>query len=569
MAITIISDPGESVGYPYSGTKPLPIPVSDCLQWCLQPDSADVITGAGSKATVVFTIPATPTVPANGTVLKVWGYTFTVQSGSNYTSNSFKVTTNGIETAANLRDMLNSNIKFAQAANAVVALGGSITVTLTWNDCREQGNFTGANMVFTAMTSMGGAGGAVATNGATPTYSNGYQMVVRLVKWDSATSAFIPVTEFEAINVKRGCATVDAECVDYMAAAKKVVYTPMPDLSDSSEIASTLDTVTGRFALQYGWTYRDESCQVLYGTSMQTEDYLVMNAVFPIQETYKTRRFMDSNLPSFVVYPQFMINQPSTLWLTETSFAWLWMYNSWVNNRPTATSYRLRIRIFKVGTASLFDTVLVTYTLADWWQCVCANVSVSRVVNLSSLISTASEIDYYICRVEVMASTTVLDQTVDVTYSVDHSCANNDNVTDLYFTSPYGGICTIIVDIDDKTITNEFTEIALDVPCATSTNENAKYQGLSAQGLRAYESYTLTVVDDYTPAQVEYFKSVKSAPEHWIKVQDVRPEVSDVGYTAVRFLPDADGVQIFQRGETIALRLTGRIARDLPTQLPK
>ena len=569
MAITIISDPGESVGYPYTGTKPLPIPVSDCLEWCLQPDSADVITGAGSKAKVVFTIPATPTIPANGTVLKVWGYTFTVQSGSNYTSNSFKVTTNGIETAANLRNMLNSNIKFAQAGSAVLALGAAITVTFSWNDCREQPNFTGANMVFTAMTSMGGTGGAVATNGATPTYSNGYQLVVRLMKWDSATSAHIPVTEFEAINVKRGCASVESECVDYMAAAKKVIYTPMPDLSDSSEIASTLDTVTGRFALQYGWTYRDESCQVLYGTTLQSEDYLVMNAVFPIQETYKTRRFFDGNLPTFIDLPQFMTNQPAITRLTETSFAWLWMYNGWVNTLPTATSYRLRIRIFKVGTASLYDTVLVTYSLADWWQCLCANVSVSRVVNLSSLITSASEIDYYTCRIEVMQSTTVLGQTNDVRYSVDHSCANNDNVTDLYFVSPYGGICTIICDIDEKTITSEFTEIALDVPCTTATNENAKYKGLSTQGLSAYESYTLTVVDDYTLEQVEFFKSVKSAPEHWIKVQDIRPELSDIGYTAIRFLPDADGIQIFQRGETIALKLTGRIARDLPTQLPK
>jgi hypothetical protein len=294
-----------------------------------------------------------------------------------------------------------------------------------------------------------------------------------------------------------------------------------------------------------------------------------MNAVFPIQETYKTRRFFDGNLPLFIDLPQFMTNQPPILRLTETSFAWLWMYNGWVNTLPTATSYRLRIRIFKVGTTSLFDTVLVTYTLADWWQCVCVNTSVSRVVTLSTLIASASEIDYYTCRIEVMASTTVLGQTLDVRYSVDHSCANNDNVTDLYFVSLYGGICTIICDIDDKTITSEFNEIALDVPCTTATNEKAKYQGISAQGLSAYETYTLTVVDDYSAEQVEYFKSVKSAPEHWIKVQDVRPELSDIGYTALRFLPDADGVQIFQRGETIALRLTGRIARDLPTQLPK
>jgi len=567
MALTIISDPGESIAYPYTGTKPLPIPVSDCLQWCLQPDSADVITGAGSKATVAFVIPATPTVPANGTILKIWGYTFTVQSGSNYTSNSFKVTTNGIETASNLRNMLNANIKFAQASSARLTLTGTINVILTWNDCREQGNFTGANMVFTAVTSLGGS--ATATNGTSPDYSNGYQLVVRLMKWSSAASDFIPVTEFEAINLKRGCATVDAECIDYMKAAKKTLYTPMPDLSASSETSGTLDTLTGRFALQYGWTYRDQTCQVLYGTTLQTEDYLVINAVFPIEETYKTRRFFAGNLPPFTSLVQFLTSQPETTRLTETSFAWLWMYNTFASTYAAATGYRLRIRIFKVGTASLFDTVLASYSLVDWWQSLCVNTSVERVVTLSTLINSASEIDYYTCRVEIMNSTTVLGQTQDLRFSVDHSCANNENVTDLYFVSPYGGICTLVCDIDDRTINSEFTEIATDVLCSTASAENAKYKGLSAQGLEAYESYTLTVTDDYTQQQVEYFKAAKSAPEHWIKVKDVRPEPTDIGYTAVRFLPDADGAQIFQRGETIALRITGRIARNLEVQYPK
>ncbi|MCL5460074.1 hypothetical protein M3M33_15665, partial [Loigolactobacillus coryniformis] len=84
------------------------------------------------------------------------GYDFTVVNSVAFTSNSFKTTTLGRTTAANFAGMIRGNLFFGRAATvAIVDTGSAYVVTVTWNDCREQANFTGAAMNFLGITATG------------------------------------------------------------------------------------------------------------------------------------------------------------------------------------------------------------------------------------------------------------------------------------------------------------------------------------------------------------------------------------------------------------------------------
>jgi len=139
MAITLTTDP--ATGEPATN----PIVVSDCLQWCLQPDVADVLTTPGTFAEVLVNFPSTiASIPADGTTIVIWGHTFEVDSTlGNSTANAFKIVSSGNITGAAFRQMLNANIFFAQ--NTVVDDDGLAlrNTVITWNQCGEQGNFSG------------------------------------------------------------------------------------------------------------------------------------------------------------------------------------------------------------------------------------------------------------------------------------------------------------------------------------------------------------------------------------------------------------------------------------------
>jgi hypothetical protein len=98
-----------------------------------------VITTPGVIAEIVVTFPGSPTDPGNGTEFVMWGYTFTTDSGSDFTATSFDVVVgNKLSTMNNFAGMVASNFFFARAVSVEV---GASTVTLTWNECGEQENF--------------------------------------------------------------------------------------------------------------------------------------------------------------------------------------------------------------------------------------------------------------------------------------------------------------------------------------------------------------------------------------------------------------------------------------------
>ena len=235
----------------YGVTDTVPIPVSDCLQWCMQPDDGDVVDTAGSNAFVQIIFPNTFTEPANGTTFKIWGHTFTFNSAFDYTATSFSSAGEAAPARNNFARMIEANLFFRRAVN--VHRVDSDTVLISWLTCEPQSNFTGANLVLTAFTTLGAT--VTSAQGVSPVYVPGYKMTVQLMKLigNTGTNAFKAISALSGLEAKKTCDGAEETCVNLMGEARKTLYTPMPDLTDSSEIDPQTQTMMGRFVLAYGW----------------------------------------------------------------------------------------------------------------------------------------------------------------------------------------------------------------------------------------------------------------------------------------------------------------------------
>lgn len=574
MAITLTTDPAS--GSPATN----PVVVSDCLQWCLQPDVSDVLTTPGTFATVLVNFPSTiSSIPANGTEIVIWGHTFTVNSAlGNSTANAFKISSSGNITGAAFRQMLNANIFFAQ--NTVID-DDDITLRNTvvvWNQCGEQANFSGANMDLSAITALGGT--FTVTNGTTPVQTDGYTMQTRLFKVDAGTNVASPVTEFEGLKPLIGCDEITETCVNYIKDAARLLFTPMPDLSTTSEIDPEEDTLTGRFLLQYGWNYKDANCQPLSGNFYPSDEVFVVNAAFDTQNKYGIAPYWQRH-PDFPIPQQirqkFLTNQPTFHRLSEHSFAWLWFLNPFTGtnyltgngtgNPFTLDHFDLFIEIYENGSAIVTDDAVITYPACQWYQVMNFNVSPQTVADESNIGTLVSEIGKYTVIVKALNSDSSEFAFVseEIVFGVEHDCG--DNIRDVYFLTPQGGIGTLLCEITESEIVQEGTEICLDTPCATSRLEAAKYGGRQLSNLRSYDRVTIKSREQYGEQWREYFRSFKASPDRYIMVKEDAPNTVTT-YLVKRFNPEVGGIKIFQTAEYIDLVATGTLS-DIPVQSPK
>jgi hypothetical protein len=231
--ITIVQQPPSIADF--SEEAQPPVPLSDCIRFCMLPDTADVISTPGAKATIVFVIPASCSVPADGTQFTVWGYDFTVDSAQDFTSSSFKVDAIGIFTWIHLANMFYSNIFFQRSVVITGQLvGPNFELTLTWIECREQGKFTGANMDLAVFSSIGGS--ATPTNGTSPIYVEAYRLLVRSVRMIDATTGYVALSVMAGLEVEKLCSTVGMTCVNLNTDIASDLYTLLPALTNTSFI---------------------------------------------------------------------------------------------------------------------------------------------------------------------------------------------------------------------------------------------------------------------------------------------------------------------------------------------
>jgi hypothetical protein len=547
MAITVTSAPIEA---------PVPTPVSECLEWCLQPADADVLDTPGAFATLFIDFPATfGSIPANGTEFTIWGHTFTVDNTVPNTSMSFEIVSSGNTSGSNFRRMLLANFFFSKTT--ITAVGNLSETLITWNECGEQDNFTGVNMDLAALVSAGAT--STPTNGTTPIFVSGAIVQTRLLKTFLETGE-APITLYEGHTPSSECDSAGAVCVDYMQDAKRTLYTPMPDLTLSSEIDPDITTMIAYFNIQYGITFRDANCQPQSGVfESPTDSVLVMDTVFELQENLGMRRYIydhpDNSGGQPALSPQFLTNKPARLQLGENSFAWLWLAAGYQSLLPI-TNIVVRFNVFYNNGTTAFVDVNYDPILAN--QVHCFNVSPGRLLSLFSLAN-LSTVSHYFVRATADGSETVGWETY---FGIEHAC---EDMVDVYFKTPPGGIGTILCEVTDRDVVQEGTEICLNTACATTRLEAGKYSGRMLNQLRSYEKVTLKARRNFSEDEVAYFRSLKASPERWIQVEETGVTGT---WMAKRLLVDTGGVKIMQVGEYIDLIIEGTL-QDIPIQNPR
>lgn len=556
-------------------TKP-PVPLSDCWRWCLQPDDADVIETPGAQATVVITVPSTPTVPADGTAFKVWGYDFTVDSSSPYTSESFAVDTTpilgGVYTALNIGNMFLANLFFNRAVTITGDTDGPITVTLTWIECREQPRFSVDHMVFTGITAIGGS--AVATNGTTPVYVEGYKIITNFGYYqDAAFTKLFPITKFSGIEPDKQCTDVGQVCVDFASDAQSMLYTELPELTSTSFITAIQcgRSLMRLFSIQYGWVYRD-GCIAKSGTIKKSDMVLGINAAFDINDPYSMRRYWyahPAGYPNGQFVSDYLTTQPKSIPLCADSFAWLWFLNNW-QDVFGAYNVRARFVLYKKGVSGAFEFIEteINNHATDghaWHQPINFNVSPRYVLDNAPTL-TEETLDFY--EVQVIGVTIPDDEVFDMTeylrYVPGHCC---DETTDIYFLTPAGGIGTILAEVEQRELVQDGQEISLQVDCGDTRSNRGRYGGRTLVSIRNYERITFRIDTPQTTDWERWLKHFRSSPQHWIKVLD------ETGFglgvpgepIAKKLIIQPDAAQIARSGGGIEFRCTGYLA-DIPTQ---
>lgn len=563
--ITVTSEP-LSIPSILTDPKAPPVPVSDCWKWCLEPDAADAVATPGAQATVTILFPATTTVPADGTAFKIWGYDFTVDSAEDFTSHSFKVETFGLLTALNFGSMIQANIFFSRAVTIVGSVVGSdFQVVLLWNECREQPRFAPEHMVFTGITATGAT--AVAANGTSPVYTEGYQIVTRPGVYQDATQTFYPISRFVGLEPNRLCSEVGAICPEYRLAIETKLYTDLPELTSTSFISSIQGgrSLMRLFSLEYGWTYR-EDCVAKSGTIKKSDLVLGINAAFDLDDPYQMRRYWyghPDGFPDGQFVPDYLTTQPKSIPLCWDSFGWLWLLNNWQSEFGT---YRLvaRFILYKKGVSGVFETFthVINNPLTDgnsWYQPVNFNVSPQFVLDNAPTLD-ASNLEYYDVQVvgmETLTTDVLFNASEYLRFVPGHCC---DGTTDLYFLTPPGGIGTLVVDVLTDEVVQDGQEIFLETNCDTVRTDRAKYGGRSLVGIRNYTRLTISVNVPPTTEWQRWLRHVRQSPQHWVRVTD------EAGNPlAKKLILEPSTTKIKETGSNIDFKITGYLA-DIPTQ---
>lgn len=528
-----------------------PIPISDCLLWTFAPDDADVVSTPGVAASLVVVFPSSPSAPSNGTEFTMWGNVFEIQSGTDFTANSFKVVAGDAnDTISNFVSMVLANYFFA-AAVTVAANYGTRTVTITWNECGEQANFGSEQMDFTGITGTA-ITSATPTNGTTPVYVDGYKFVYRMLRTDivnDANSGF--VTAFEAIDPNKDCTGGDDVGFNGMPTARRLLKTEIPAL-DNSHPTVAFDGPIQYFSLQYGWVYRDANANARSGEFATTSRSAVWNAYFEPDDVYKVRRYWPGatgGLPAGQLHVRMLTQQPNPHHLLKKSKAWFWyMVNDAVQ---TYTNIRMRIVAYKKDGTSVTDTHVVPNSS---YGINAVNVSPSYVVSLGLSGVTIDTLNYYDVAIFKQNSATPTDVTqiteAHTIYVID--ICDSDRHTDVYFLDKLGGIGTLPMEIIEETASQTGDEILLDVPCSASRADKAAYGGRTLSNIRSNMVLTLRTFFKGGDEYVNFFRSMKLSPQRWIRTTD-----ETGAFIARKFIVEPGGVKVFQEGAKVSLEVSG------------
>lgn len=563
--ITVLTEPQNTPVNAIESDDPkgVPVPVSDCFTWCLQLDDADAVTTAGSNAVVIATFPLSTIVVSPGTEFKIWGYDFTINNSIAFTSSSFRTTTSGKTTSENFLNMIRGNLFFARATRQTITFNGSAyTVTVTWNECREQPNFTVAAMDLAAIEDAGATVGY--ENGTLPVYVDGVKVVTQLI-YNNDLNTPLPVSEFEGHEVDRLCDSVAPVCIDYRIDIEGQLHTILPELSIDSftSIEDNAQSLMKVFQLNYGFIYR-ENCIAKSGTFMRSAYVVGINAAFPINDPYGMRRYWFNHpdgYPAGQSLQKFLTSQPSGIRICKDSYSWLWLTNNFSETFGEDYKLAATFTVYFEGEIEAADNVVIMDSQTDpnrWFYPICFNTSPGHIEDITGV----TVYDYYTVRVII----TDLDDdpiasVTEILKYVPIKC-DCSKATDVYFLTPQGGYSTLLVDIVSQSVTREGTEVNLYVPCGWDFDTKNKQGGRTLVNLRNYETRTIRASAlSNNKENIDWFQDFILSPVKFIK------EVNGDVEFARKIIVDPGTVQINTLGEFAELTATIYLS-DISVQNP-
>lgn len=546
-----------------------PVPVTDCFTWCLQLDDADSVVTAGTFATVAVSFPYSTVVVSPGTPFKIWGRDFTVNNSVSFTATSFKTVTLGRTTAANFLNMIRANLFFARDSTAqIVDTGSAYVVTITWNDCREQANFTGAGMVFTGIEATGAT--VTYSNGVSPVYVDGVRVVTQLI-YNSDLNTPVSVSEFEGHEVDRLCDSVAPVCINYRSDIEGQLHTILPALNKTSFVTmeDNAQSMMKVFQLNYGFMYR-ENCVSKSGTFMRSAYVVGINAAFPQNDPYGMRKYWfehPDGFPPGQSYQKFLTTQPSAIRLCDSSFHWLWLTNNF--SQTYGADYKLvaRFTVYKDDVyLDFYDKVIFDSATdpGEWFYPICFNASPSHVSYLRLLdgVVNPDSFDYYTVEIQLTDLDDIVLDTVTESLKVVKIGCDCSKMTDVYFLTPAGGYGTLPVETLSESIVREGTEVNLYVPCSWDFEQKNKEGGRTLVNIRNYErrSIKITALSKVESSR-QWFKDFINSPVKFIK------ETNRNYNFARKIIIDPGTVEIYAAGDF--LEMTANIyLSDINVQNP-
>ena len=541
----------------YGAIPKEPIPVSDCLAWELQPDDEDLVETAGSAAYVKITFPLTFTPPAMNTPFKIWKRDFIFSGDFDYTAMSFDSDGEANPARNNFANMIEANIYFSPFVNVNRSGDDNEIVQVTWKSCEELADFDGDNTDLTAFTAFGAT--VEVFNGSSVIYVPGYKITLGLMKYIGTqfSGSFKELlSRPQGIEPKRTCTGALLTYVNVMQLAKATLFTPLPvdpnddyALNDTYEEEPLNQNMMGRFVLGYGWVYRDANCQVMTGTYRKSDEVLVINSAFEESDRYKMRPYWfghPDGFPPGQSVQKFLTNQPDTHIVGEDTKCWLWMTFNFKDTYPTVDKIVLNIVIYQTGSSTIFEIVELEYNACEWWQVKQFNVSPGRIFAESTLLD-ISQLGSYEVKADIYDGAEILANGTEYKkYVISRACQNS---TDITFTTPIGGMSPLLVEIMEREVNQEGTEICVSTPCVPTG-----YGGRSLNEIRNFERITVRATRNYSPEEVEFFKGFKTSPERWIR------QPYGEGWCARKFIVETGGIQIYRSGEFVDLVATGYLS---------
>lgn len=542
----------------YGAIPKEPVPVSDCLEWELLPDAEDLVETPGQAAFVKITFALTFTPPSDGTEFKIWGRDFIFSGDFDYLAMSFDSDGEANPARNNFANMIEANIYFDPYVTVIRSGDDNEIVEIRWNTCAVLESFDGINTDLSAFTAIGAT--VEVENGISPVYVPGYKLTLSLMKYIGTqfSGTFRNLMLPLGVEPKKTCDGALPTYLEVMEHAKKTLFCPVPTLDDVYEEEPLNQNMMARIVLKYGWVYRSETCQTLTGTARKSDEVLVINSAFDVDDAYKMRPYWyghPDGFPPGQFVVKFLTNQPDIHLVSEDTKAHLWLTCNWLDTYPTFAKMLLHIVVYKVGTPGIYEILDIEYNTCEYWQVKSFNVSPGRILAESTLAD-ISELEAYEVKVDIVdASLDIIDNGTEYKkYVIDRTCLD---ATDILFTTPPGGISPILVEKLEGEIVQEGTEI-----CTASACNSAEYGGRTLTDFRNYERVTYRARRFYSEQEVQFFKGLKTSPERWVR----RPYGD--GWIARKFIIETGGVKIFQSGEYVDLIATGYFS-DIPYPNPK